>query len=187
MNALIQKAREYSHGDPAVKSILNELADEIERVDNLINTPEIESFRDGVILEAAHQSERWNTDHDGGKSILDWFWLIGYLAQKAAYCQLAGDIDKALHHTITTAAALAHWHGSILAESKGEKYPMRPGIEAPTEYEQRSLDKSLTHIAKQDCEVWGNQGHCLTDMTAVADRCWPCYARNALGMQGERE
>ena len=41
--------------------------------------------------------------------------------------QIAGDADKAVHHTITTGAALFHWHRSIT----GENTQMRPGIAAP--------------------------------------------------------
>ncbi len=43
----------------------------------------------------------------------DWFWLIGYLAGKALMHALAGDRDKAKHHTISTAAALLNWHRAM--------------------------------------------------------------------------
>lgn len=79
------------------------------------------------MLEASHQRARWGSDHDGGKTAWDWFWLIGYLAQKAASALVAGDRDKALHHCISTAAALANWHASIL----GGDNRMRPGIAPP--------------------------------------------------------
>ncbi|HWF07023.1 MAG TPA: hypothetical protein VG297_01100, partial [Bryobacteraceae bacterium] len=48
-----------------------------------VNTPELHSFRDAVVLEAAHQKGRWGSDHDAGKEPSDWFWLLGYLAGKA--------------------------------------------------------------------------------------------------------
>ncbi len=89
----------------------------------IINTPETADFMAGVPLEAAHQRERWGVSHDGGKTPFDWFWLIGYLAQKAASAQVAGDAEKALHHTISTAAALANWHAQITGRTD-----MRPGI-----------------------------------------------------------
>lgn len=89
----------------------------------IVNTPETADFMAGVPLEAAHQRERWGVSHDGGKTPFDWFWLIGYLAQKAANAQLAGDTEKALHHTISTAAALANWHAQIAGRTD-----MRPGI-----------------------------------------------------------
>lgn len=79
----------------------------------IINSPETADFMAAVPLEAAHQRERWGADHDAGKSPYDWFWLIGYLSQKAADAAVRGDTDKALHHTISTAAALANWHASL--------------------------------------------------------------------------
>ncbi len=91
------------------------------------DTPEVIDFAKAVQLEAWHQRDRWGADHDAGKAPLDWFWLIGYLAQKAAAAQIAGDTEKALHHTISTASALANWH---LALSGGDNR-MRPGIETP--------------------------------------------------------
>lgn len=92
----------------------------------IINTPETADFMAGVPLEAAHQRERWGAAHDAGKTPEDWFWLIGYLAQKALRAQNAGDMEKAQHHTISTAAALANWHAAI----SGADTSMRPGIDA---------------------------------------------------------
>jgi hypothetical protein len=100
---------------------------EIERLTTLLNTPEVEDFARGVMLEAPHQRERWGSDHDDGKTPFDWFWLIGYLSQKAAAAAVAGDLDKAKHHTISTAAALANWHLALT----GADTSMRPGIAAP--------------------------------------------------------
>lgn len=81
-----------------------------EIVGGIINTPEVEDFLAGVAREAAHQHARWGAAHDDGKTPFDWFWLIGYLAQKAAFAATNGDLEKARHHTITTAAALFNWH-----------------------------------------------------------------------------
>ncbi len=90
----------------------------------IINTPVTADFMEGVPIEAAHQRVRWNADHDSGKTPFDWFWLIGYLAQKAATSAVAGDAEKALHHTISTAAALANWHAAL----SGADTRMRPGV-----------------------------------------------------------
>lgn len=79
----------------------------------LINSPELQDFIKAVKLEAVHQKERWPAEHDANKNPEDWFWLLGYLAGKALGAQKAGDIDKAKHHTISSAAALANWHFSI--------------------------------------------------------------------------
>lgn len=89
----------------------------------LINTPELVDFPKAVQIEAAHQRKRWGSEHDAGKTELDWFWLIGYLSQKAVYSLLAGDHEKGLHHIITTAAALSNWHAQVLGRCN-----MRPGL-----------------------------------------------------------
>ena len=88
----------------------------------IINSPETADFMVGVPLEAAHQRDRWGSSHDGGKTPFDWFWLIGYLSQKAASAAVAGDIEKAKHHTISTAAALANWHAALCGRTD-----MQPG------------------------------------------------------------
>lgn len=100
---------------------------EIARLKLLINTPETDDWFKGVKIEAAHQIERWGSAHDAGKSALDWFWLIGYLAQKVVVALFAEDPVKAKHHTISTAAAMLNWHRAIT----GENTKMRPGIEEP--------------------------------------------------------
>lgn len=89
----------------------------------IINSPETSDFMDAVPIEAAHQRERWGYSHDEGKSAFDWFWLIGYLAQKAADASVKGDVEKAKHHTISTAAALANWHAALT----GSDNSMKPG------------------------------------------------------------
>lgn len=88
-------------------------AKRVEARSQIINTPETADFMAGVPIEAAHQRERWGVGHDAGKSPFDWFWLIGYLSQKAADAAVRGDADKAMHHTISTAAALANWHAAL--------------------------------------------------------------------------
>lgn len=83
---------------------------EVVRLSALINSPETEDFMKAIPLEAAHQVERWGADHDKGKTAWDWFWVTGYLSQKAAAAMAAGDLDKAKHHTITVAALMLTWH-----------------------------------------------------------------------------
>jgi hypothetical protein len=102
-----------------------------------INTPETEDWMAGVPLEAIHQIERYGRAHDAGKTPFDWFWLIGYLAQKAAMAHLARDAEKAKHHTISTAAALLNWHRQLSGESGG----LRPGID-PAERQLESAEAS---------------------------------------------
>jgi len=90
------------------------LLEECRKLEARINSPITATFLDGVQIEAAHQIGRWGPAHDRGKTPFDWFWLVGYLAQKAATASVSGDIEKALHHTISTAAALLSWHAYML-------------------------------------------------------------------------
>jgi len=85
-----------------------------------LNTPEVVDFVKAVNLEAAHQRERWGSEHDSSKTDADWFWLVGYLVGKALHKP-----EKRLHHLITAGAALANWHLSTLGKTN-----MRPGIDA---------------------------------------------------------
>jgi hypothetical protein len=96
-------------------------------LEGLINNPVIDDWFNGVRVESAHQIERWGSMNDEGKSPLDWFWLIGYLAQKAAMASITGDADKAKHHTISTGAAMLNWFHAI---NRSENR-MRPGIAEP--------------------------------------------------------
>ncbi len=86
---------------------------EAARLKALINTPEIEQFLRAVHIEAVHQVERWGTAHDRAKRPADWLWLVGYLAGKALQASTSDNRDKALHHCISTAAALYNWHCAI--------------------------------------------------------------------------
>lgn len=100
---------------------------DVERLQNLINTPELIDFVAAVKIEAVHQRERWGSEHDEGKTAADWFWLIGYLAGKAIQADKIGDTDKLRHHIITTAAACANWHAQVQGTCD-----MRPGIIPPS-------------------------------------------------------
>lgn len=118
MNPAYARRSRLSEGE------VDELRSEIASLKAERDTPEIIDFMRGVPLEAAHQRERWGSSHDDGKTPFDWFWLIGYLAQKAAASAVSGDVEKAKHHTISTAAALANWHSQL----SGGSSEMRPGI-----------------------------------------------------------
>jgi hypothetical protein len=93
--------------------VSDELAARVAELEAMINSPETADFARGVAIEVAHQAERWGPERDATKAPGDWFWLIGYLAQKAMISHLSGDVEKARHHCITTAAALAQWHRRI--------------------------------------------------------------------------
>lgn len=91
----------------------------------LLDTPHTSDWFEGVKFEAGHQIKRWGSEHDAGKGPADWFWLIGYLAQKAMGAQMLGDTEKAKHHTVSTGAALLNWFRAITGDSNA----MRPGID----------------------------------------------------------
>lgn len=100
------------------------------RLHNLINSPIVDTFMKAVPLEAAHQNLRWGTEHDAGKNSLDWFWTLGYLSQRIVENVKHGNIDKALHHCITSAAMLLNWHRHL---QNDPICTMRPGIETPSD------------------------------------------------------
>jgi hypothetical protein len=94
-------------------------------LEGMLDTPHTSDWFEGVKLEAGHQIKRWGSEHDAGKGPADWFWLIGYLAQKAMTSQMLGNEVKAKHHTISTGAALLNWFRAITGDSTA----MRPGID----------------------------------------------------------
>lgn len=94
-----------------------DLLTEVERLRKILDTPILEPFTEAVVNEARHQVYRWGAEHDAKKTAWDWFWTLGYLGGKAAHAALAGDWDKAKHHTVTAGALLANWHRHIVAAS----------------------------------------------------------------------
>jgi hypothetical protein len=121
-------------------------AKDYDRLHTLINTPELVDFPHAVHLEAIHQEERWGRQDRESKVAIDWFWLVGYLAGRALEHDREGDRltaeatgldtgaspafydkqiahhrEKAVHHTITTAAALNHWHAGMLRKARREQ------------------------------------------------------------------
>lgn len=100
---------------------------EIDRLNALINTPHTHDFLEGVRLEMPHQRERWGSEHDAGKTPADWLWLVAHLTSKALMSLVNGNIEKAKHHVITSAAALGNWFLAIT----GADTSMRPGIATP--------------------------------------------------------
>lgn len=107
---------------------LVDAAEKIEHLDGLINSPHTTEFMEAVKLEAAHQRERWGSQHDAGKADTDWFWLIGYVAGKAV-----SKPEKQLHHIITTAAVCLNWH-----MNKTVGTDMRPGIAEPRGFDSQT-------------------------------------------------
>lgn len=113
-----------------IERAIEPIVEENNRLEALLNTPEVHDFVKAVVLEAAHQRERWGVNHDAGKTDADWFWLIGFLAGKALYTPVAKDlilgvkpedgdlVAKRLHRIITIAAAAANWHAQVKRASQ---------------------------------------------------------------------
>jgi hypothetical protein len=120
---------------------------ERDRLHALINTPELVDFAKAVHLEAVHQEDRWGTPDREGKQPYDWHWLVAHLCGRALEHHkeaerlaargsddpngfiaesIAHHREKAVHHTITAAAALSHWHAAVL----GKHTSMQPGSHA---------------------------------------------------------
>lgn len=132
--------------DNAEHARLVEAAAERDKLLAILNTPELIDFPKAVMLEAQHQEHRWGTSDREGKDPQAWFWLVGHLSGRAlehhkeaerltaslASSNLGSDVvqasiahhrEKAVHHCITAAAALAHWHASVV----GKHTAMQPG------------------------------------------------------------
>lgn len=129
-NAELEVQR-LSHDDSDLREALarQAVAEECVRALEIqLYRPETLDFLDGVRREAAHQRARWGSAHDAGKTPADWFWLLGYLGGKALENAVRGNLEKARHHTISAAAALANWHAATLGQTD-----MQPRIDTPTE------------------------------------------------------
>lgn len=115
---LAQRGAHGGHKVPTMKEIdelVIALADEVGRLETILNTPVLEPFMQSAVGEAKHQIYRWGEVNDAKKTAWDWFWTLGYLGSKAAHAALASDWQKAKHHTVTAAAMLANWHRHICA------------------------------------------------------------------------
>jgi len=135
---------------------------EAKRLDALVNNPQTAEFLMAVNLEAAYQIEKWGEAHDRGKSAENWFWLVGYLAGKCLRAAITGDREKALHHTISTAAACANWHKAISRDETGSGIGKDLDI-APIEirrFEGVNIDAvHHTPQAREHVHYLGGSGH----------------------------
>lgn len=123
-NPMVERLRNAAvkmgaHNDFQMHDLFLKAAAEIERQHALLNTAEFHDFAKGVVLEAAHQVQRWGEAHDRAKTPADWFWLLGYLAGKALAAANRDDKEKALHHCISSAGVLANWHAHISGNPTG--------------------------------------------------------------------
>ena len=129
--------------DTAEHQRLLDAAAERDKLLAIINTPELIDFPKAVMLEAQHQELRWGTTDRESKDPKAWFWLLSHLASRAlshhteaerlttaelptcapdsqSHEQIGRIIayhrEKAVHHAITSAAALSHWHAGIVGK-----------------------------------------------------------------------
>lgn len=116
-----RKAREATKVKNQAVHEREEAVSELHRLQAELNSPHTNDFLEAVRREAIHQRERFEGEE--GKEPSDFFWLVGYLAGKALQAAVLGDREKALHHTISTAAACLNWHAHIT----GESTRFRPG------------------------------------------------------------
>lgn len=115
------KAREALHTalQAYLPASIADLHAELARLHAVINEPHTDDFLKATSIEKEHQRQRWGDAHDRSKSAEHWYWLVGYLAGKALRAAISGDRVKALHHTISSAAALANWHDAIAKDETG--------------------------------------------------------------------
>jgi hypothetical protein len=85
----------------------------------LVNNPHTDHFLRATRLEAAYQRDHWGEPQHRGKSAEGWFHLVGHLSGKSLRAAIEGDKEKALHHTISSAAALANWYQAITHDTTG--------------------------------------------------------------------
>lgn len=83
------------------------------QIQEIVSKPHNNDFVTGLIVEAAHQVEKWGEAHTRGKEPEDWLWLLGWLISKATMSHRTGDIEKAKHHCISSAAVLLQWHSFL--------------------------------------------------------------------------
>lgn len=122
LQAALRWHEDGKRGSPDAPSVQHTqaLVDEIGRLRAVLNTPELVDFGRAVVLEAAHQRERWGEAHDARKAPEDWFWALGYLAGKALHAARDGELQKALHHMISSAALLNNWHRCTISPVQHE-------------------------------------------------------------------
>ena len=99
----------------SAEEIIQALREEVARLRKILNTPLYDDFLEAVKAEGAHQQWYWGDEHDEQKTPQEWFWTLGWLAGKATQAHGVGDREKALHHTISSAALLMNWHRHVHA------------------------------------------------------------------------
>lgn len=137
LNSVLDAAHDhYAAQITAMAEQLRQATEARDAAEAKLNSPELIDFATAVVQEASHQRVRWPSEHDAGKGPADWLWLVGVLAGRALDHHKSANMwdgeesayhrEKAVHHCITAAAALANWHAHVLGLHTG----MRPGMHA---------------------------------------------------------
>lgn len=106
----------YGMRDKEVLKESEPKTDELKRLQELINNPEIEDFVKGVTLEAVHQIERWGLENEERKSPHHFIMVANKLIGKMCVDIWDKDTDKFKHHCIALAAEFANVHRQVQKE-----------------------------------------------------------------------
>lgn len=82
-------------------------------IDELINTPEMADFLEGLKIESVHQTERWGAEQEESKYPHDYALVLDRLKGKLAVDIWNNDAEKYKHHLITIAAVCFNAHRQI--------------------------------------------------------------------------
>lgn len=90
-----------------------ELKKQIEKLNLLINNPELNNFIEAIKIESAHQTERWGREHEENSPPHHYVLVANKLLGKIATSIFDSDSDKFKHHCITLASMLHNCHRQI--------------------------------------------------------------------------
>ena len=90
---------------------------------DLLHSSEIHDFLRGVHIEAVRQVDALTTIRKGHMEAVDWFAMANQFTAHAQLEYRAGNLDKALQHCISSAAAAYNWHCAI----RGADIHLAPG------------------------------------------------------------
>ena len=90
----------------------------MDQLQELIGKPHNEDFITGLVIEAAHQVERWGEAHDRAKEPEDW---LGFSATSPAKRPrpTARATSKSQAPHISSAAVLLQWHSLLSGHGTG--------------------------------------------------------------------
>lgn len=88
-------------------------SERFDKLNTLINNPEIENFLKGVQLESAHQTKRWGEIHEENKHPLDYGIVLDMIKGKLANDLWTKDHEKFQHHLIAIASVCYNMHRQV--------------------------------------------------------------------------